>query len=417
MYCVPLPEKERKDKEDKEQGPSWKESVWIELQKVKKQNLYSFFLGLCGISFVVAVITFSFIYWNEIQVFLGKQTATVTTLTLEDETVQIKTKHFAKDLVDELLSHYMADDETKKTTTVFVNTIITDATVKQNVIELISQILEDPRFKADVNQLALGIVSTILAEPSTTERILQLLDRLVHMPETQKLLADLVVSTLQEDSLRMEFEKVVVDVLASDQVRNQVQVESNRVIEQILTDAHIQRLAQQFVSTTLNSQAVQETAGYALWDSLKVALTPTMFRSAPVPETISTEETLQENLPLSNLEATLPSGQDLILEFDTLAIAEVPRVEDVTDELASASDDLDHSQSLDPTESGPSLAIVDSITVITANDVAEIESKPTENSPIIPPIPNDSNLHVITAKRGPRRRAIVKDGVIVLMNE
>lgn len=38
------------------------------------------------------------------------------------------------------------------------------------------------------------------------------------MPETQKLLADLVVSTLQEDSLRMEFEKVVVDVLASDQV-------------------------------------------------------------------------------------------------------------------------------------------------------------------------------------------------------
>lgn len=76
-----------------------------------------------------------------------------------------------------------------------------------------------------------------------------------------------------------------------------MQVESNRVIEQILTDAHIQRLAQQFVSTTLNSQAVQETAGmifcdcvatfffhfpgYALWDSLKVALTPTMFRSAP----------------------------------------------------------------------------------------------------------------------------------------
>jgi hypothetical protein len=38
-------------------------------------------------------------------------------------------------------------------------------------------------------------------------------------------------------------------------------MESNRALEQILTDASIQRLAQQFVSTTLNSQAVQETAG------------------------------------------------------------------------------------------------------------------------------------------------------------
>jgi hypothetical protein len=49
----------------------------------------------------------------------------------------------------------MADDETKKTTTIFVNTIITDETVKQNVVELISRILEDPRFKSDVNQLGM----------------------------------------------------------------------------------------------------------------------------------------------------------------------------------------------------------------------------------------------------------------------
>jgi hypothetical protein len=49
----------------------------------------------------------------------------------------------------------MADDETKKTTAVFVNTIITDPTVKQNMIELIGQILEDQGFKSDVNQLGM----------------------------------------------------------------------------------------------------------------------------------------------------------------------------------------------------------------------------------------------------------------------
>jgi hypothetical protein len=79
-------------------------SVWLELQKLRKQNKYSvFYLGLFGVCFLGSIILFLSFYWNEIQVFLGKQTATVTTLTLEDQDVQSKTKTFAKDLVDELL--------------------------------------------------------------------------------------------------------------------------------------------------------------------------------------------------------------------------------------------------------------------------------------------------------------------------
>lgn len=54
-----------------------------------------------GVVFVIVVLLF--IFWDNIQVFLGKQTATVTTLTLEDEKLKLQTKNFAKGLVDELL--------------------------------------------------------------------------------------------------------------------------------------------------------------------------------------------------------------------------------------------------------------------------------------------------------------------------
>lgn len=72
----------------------------VEASKSLRTNTFLFRLVLGG---VVGIVVSVFVFWEDIQHFLGKQTAAVTSATLTDTEVQVNAKILAKEVVHELL--------------------------------------------------------------------------------------------------------------------------------------------------------------------------------------------------------------------------------------------------------------------------------------------------------------------------
>lgn len=78
-----------------------------ELRRVPRRQI----LAMRAVLLVAIIVSCGvYLLWDEIKPYIGQQTAEVATITLEDETVQVKVGEFAKELLSQLIGHYSTDE-------------------------------------------------------------------------------------------------------------------------------------------------------------------------------------------------------------------------------------------------------------------------------------------------------------------
>eukprot|EP01127_Copromyxa_protea_P010398 TRINITY_DN2531_c0_g1_i2.p1 TRINITY_DN2531_c0_g1~~TRINITY_DN2531_c0_g1_i2.p1 ORF type:complete len:457 (-),score=107.53 TRINITY_DN2531_c0_g1_i2:16-1386(-) len=242
---------------------------------------------LLGGLIIVGLVSY---FWQNIQAFLGHQTATVTQLTLEDKELKIKVEDFAKALINELLDHYTNDKQTQQVTVDFVSKIFADPATTKAAVNLVNNVLQDESFKAQTVNLSNYIVGVVLNDQHTTDQVVVLLKKVAAMEETQNLLQWLFVKLFNDETIQLELQKLFIHVFSQDSIVNKSNDLANTAATHVLSDPAVIATAQNFVNQTLNDGAVQEAAGYAIWEAFMVAVTPSLFRSRQHQETENKEE-------------------------------------------------------------------------------------------------------------------------------
>jgi len=91
------------------------------------------------------------------------------------------------------------------------------------------------------------------------------------------LLVQLLTTLFQDSYIISEIEKLAVSILSGEYVIDKVDELAVNAGSSLLKDPATIARAQQFLRDTVNDPQVQETVGYALWESLKIAITPSIF--------------------------------------------------------------------------------------------------------------------------------------------
>eukprot|EP01126_Amoeba_proteus_P063117 TRINITY_DN8662_c0_g1_i1.p1 TRINITY_DN8662_c0_g1~~TRINITY_DN8662_c0_g1_i1.p1 ORF type:complete len:516 (-),score=118.67 TRINITY_DN8662_c0_g1_i1:128-1675(-) len=277
-------------------------------------------LQFIGVAIILLVVSVSMVYvfWSDIQEFLGQQTATVTQLTLDDKEVKFKVEEFAKALVNELLEHYSRDEETHKCIVEFTSNVVMDPKTLESVVKLFRNVLVDPSFHEKTIHLAKVIVDDVLADQKTTDHVVTLLKRVSEMPETEKFLSTLFVNLFRSDYIKSELQILVVDVITQKYVTDRVNTLANNVSNNLLTNEELIQQAQNFVNQTLSDGSVQEAAGSAVWEALKIALTPSFFRAKQTPPVSPPVQPIQQAEPLIHVPTGVETEENLINVPDEL---------------------------------------------------------------------------------------------------
>jgi len=95
----------------------------------------------------------------------------------------------------------------------------------------------------------------------------------------------LFIGLFQDPHIGDELQQLFVRVLASDPVIQQSNVLAHSTTTYLLNDPTINDMSKEFINSSLSSDSVQEAAGYAVWEALKIAFTPSLFRSRNYPPT------------------------------------------------------------------------------------------------------------------------------------
>jgi len=107
------------------------------------------------------------------------------------------------------------------------------------------------------------------------------------MPYTHDILKHLVKGLLEDQHVINQVESLVATIIATDMVGQQVDDIAESTVSWLLQDENTVKLTRQLLKDTVNDLPLQEQVGYALWESIKVALVPSILRAPKFVTTVS----------------------------------------------------------------------------------------------------------------------------------
>uniref|UniRef100_A0A6B2L4E2 Cullin family profile domain-containing protein n=1 Tax=Arcella intermedia TaxID=1963864 RepID=A0A6B2L4E2_9EUKA len=257
---------------------------------------------------LVSLFVFVWLFSDSIKKFFGKQTAEVAYITLDNKNIQIKAKDLGKDIVNQLLDHYSNDEETRKVTTLFVKKIIEDPKTAESVVELVNKVIVDPKFQAKATSMAQVVANRVINDPATVNEMVKLLEKVMAEHKTQQVLSNLMNLLINRPEVVAEFEKLAGKVVASEIVYKEVNLLSERTSNRILENPELIQKMSLFLQKSVDDPVLQQVVGDALWESIKIALTPSILRT-PVPTSDLVTPPSPQPIPHSPLPSHIPSDK------------------------------------------------------------------------------------------------------------
>lgn len=143
-----------------------------------------FFRFRVWIGVLAGIAGLIYLLQDSIKDYFTRQTADVASRSLDQETMQRKTKQF----IDSILS----DPATRDRASLFVRTLLTDEQTRQTLRELLRTILTDPELKSTVQTVFNNVVRDALANEENRRNLTLLFKDLIQDPQTQQASSALV---------------------------------------------------------------------------------------------------------------------------------------------------------------------------------------------------------------------------------
>lgn len=247
------------------------------MNTLKVQNERRFRVGL-----FVAVVAGALGYWfyPRVKKKTSSEIASVAGGALEDEEVQKKAEMLAKAVV---------------------HTVLNDPTIMKQASNFLVELFKDEHFQRGLREEGLivsnWIVKRVLEDPNTTKMVVRLLGDASRDPAMQKSLLELSYWLLEQEPVRKQLVKLTNGVLVDPAFLQQSAELGMWVSHQVLDDVTVYKHSCDFCMSVLSDRSIQDTAGTALWESVKGIVSPSQwfYYGGPDNVGVATESTDDDN--------------------------------------------------------------------------------------------------------------------------
>jgi len=256
-----------------------------ELDMMLKRRGYSTFrvLGLTALALGVLV----FLFGEELKNFFSQHGADVASRSLESESVQMSAEVLSKAVVQQVLS----DEKTIEHAIDFLRQLVSRQDTQQLLVSLLLQVLKDPTTQSFVSQFVKETVAIYLMQDEQTLQVASnFVYKIMEKQETKDQLVQLLNAALQDEKFRQQAAEMFASVILYDVVKKNGTELGLHAVHNVLDDEGVKQHSESFVSNVLTNQKVQHDAGFAIWEAVKVSVTPGWFYSPPKPEQAGEEK-------------------------------------------------------------------------------------------------------------------------------
>ncbi len=251
-------------------------------ERLPKYRDYST-LKILGIGLAGALVL-SYLFQKQIKGFFSEHGADVASQSLSSTSVQTSAGDLSKAVIQQILE----DPKTSDMAVQFLTDLFRRPDTKRILTELVINILQDEQTKQQVSQLAREQVAWYLMnDVQTMEHLVAMITRALLRDETLASSNELVKKILQDELVQDQASQMFAKVFVTDYMKNSAQDLGTHTLHQVLSDDNVKEHATTFVRTVLQDQHIQHDAGYALWEALKVSITPRWFVRSPQEESIN----------------------------------------------------------------------------------------------------------------------------------
>jgi hypothetical protein len=252
--------------------------------KYRGYNTLRISLGL-----LMGSILVMYLFGKQIKGFFSAHGADVASQSLSNTNFQISASDFSKNVVHQLLG----DPEVSDLAVQFLSDLVKRPDTRRVLSDLVVAVLQDESTKQQVSKLAREQVAWyLLNDPQTIENVVAMITRIIIRDETLQSANELVHKIIQDTSVQNQVSQLFANVIVTDIVKLKAQDLGTHTVRQVLEDENIKEHATSFVRAVLMDQHIQHDAGYALWEALKVSLTPRWFVRTTA---TTTEEDIEQN--------------------------------------------------------------------------------------------------------------------------
>ena len=233
--------------------------------RVRSQNRFRMGVGL---AFVVGIVGYAF--YPDVKSKTSSEIAEVAGGVIQDAEVQKKAETLA---------------------TAVVHTVLNDPSVLKIATRFVSELARDHEFQRVVEEegvkISKQIVKHVLDDPETTKYVVKVLQKAAKDPETQKSLLELSYWLLEQEPVRQQLVKLTNGVLVDPSFLKESAALGTWISHQVLDDEAVYNHSCDFCMALLSDPTLQQTAGNALWESVKGIVSPTswIFGSGAPPAT------------------------------------------------------------------------------------------------------------------------------------
>ncbi|KAF0974028.1 hypothetical protein FDP41_006959 [Naegleria fowleri] len=250
-----------------------------------KRRGYSLFRILIISLVVISVVIYKF--GENIKNFFSQHGADVASKSLESKNLKMSAEQLSKDVVQQVLS----DPKTVEQAVNFLSQLFARKDTQDLLVALLLQVLKDPTTQTYVSKFVKEIVAMYLLHDEQTMQVTaDFVYRILQKPETKDQLVILLNNALQDESFRQSVAEMFSAVILYDVVKKSGAELGSDAVHTVLEDQNVKQHAESFITAVLLNQKIQHDAGFALWEALKVSLTPTWFYHPPKTEQQGAEQ-------------------------------------------------------------------------------------------------------------------------------
>ncbi len=241
---------------------------------------------------LTGALLLTYIFQKQIKGFFSQHGAEVASQSLSSSNVQ----NSAGDLSKAVLQQVLEDPKTSDVAVQFLANLVRRPDTQQMLTTLVVTTLQDDSMKKQISELARDQVAWyLLHDQQTLENFVSLITRTILRDETLSSSNELVKKVLQDAYVQDQVAQMLSKVVVTDFMKQGAVELGTQTLHQVLDDENIKEHTTTFVRAVLQDQAIQHDAGYALWEALKVSVTPRWFAretEAPPSEEGTTSNTV-----------------------------------------------------------------------------------------------------------------------------
>ncbi|CAM9089963.1 unnamed protein product [Chrysoparadoxa australica] len=214
-------------------------------------------------------------FGGQIRSFFGAQTAEVAKEAMRQESIQVQTKELATAVVHTMLTN----QEVRVAWTEFLTKAASNPETETALVGLARHVLQHPDTLAEVNKLAVKVVQHLSKNPEVVQDLTALTLAVLQEEETHAAFGTLLVDLSQNEEVYNAMVEMSAKVVRDPRVTTQFGITVTESSHAVLSDENILLHSKDFVSEVLEDEAVQQTGGDAIWQTVQRGLRSKLLKA------------------------------------------------------------------------------------------------------------------------------------------